>query len=412
MTDPALRRWFAEGLRRQQGAEYPGAVVAWKQVLALDPEQADAWCNLGACFRELKRLDESEAALRRCLEVDPGNLPARCNLGVVALDRGDSVGALALFDEVLSEDPGCASARFHRGSVLANLGRWVEGLAAAQAAAAAAPDLPAAQVNVGWHLLKAGRLDEAETAFDRALDLDPELPSGRWNRAYVRLLQGRWQEAWPDFRARLTVTPGLPNLKRFTQPAWDGGSFKDQTLLLWCEQGFGDTLQFLRFLPEVKPLGGRVAVQVQPALLPLLQGQLPVEILAAEGQPTPPFDLQAPLMDLPRLLDVGPDTLRDAVPYLAAPPGSPSLVQALGGPGLRIGLAWTGNPTHQDQVRRSIPPRAFAPFAELPGVAWFSLQRLARGAERDALPSELRAVDLAPHFTTFRETAAAVAAKR
>ena len=87
MTESPLHRWFAEGLRRQQAAEYPGAVLAWKQVLAVDPEQADAWCNLGGCLRELKRLEEAEAALLRCLEVQPSNLAARCNLGILAMER-------------------------------------------------------------------------------------------------------------------------------------------------------------------------------------------------------------------------------------------------------------------------------------------------------------------------------------
>ncbi len=410
MTESPLHRWFAEGLRRQQAAEYPGAVLAWKQVLAVDPEQADAWCNLGGCLRELKRLEEAEAALLRCLEVQPSNLAARCNLGILAMDRGASAEALEIFDAVLAEDPGCGPARFHRGNVLANLDRWAEGLAAAQAVAEACPDLSAAQVNAGWHLMKAGRLPEAEAAFDRALGLDPDLPAARWNRAYVRLLQGHWREAWADFPARLAIAQGLPNLKRFEEPVWDGGGFQGRTLLLWCEQGFGDTVQFLRFLPEVAALGGRVVVQVQPALLPLLQDQGLPGTIVAEGQPLPPFDLQAPLLDLPRLLAVGPDTLRDAVPYVQPPPAPPALARALDQQGLRIGLAWTGNPAHQDQARRSLSPRAFAPLAHLPGVAWFSLQRLAPRVDPEALPPELKAVDLAPHFATFRETAAAVAA--
>lgn len=410
MTEAALHRWFAEGLRRQHAAEYPGAVLAWKQVLALDPGQADAWCNLGGCLRELRRLDEAEAALQRCLEVQPSNTAARCNLGILAMDRGASAEALAIFDAVLAEDPSCGPARFHRGNVLANLDRWAEGLAAALMAAEEAPQLPAAQVNAGWHLMKAGRLAEAEAAFDRALALDPGLPTGRWNRAYVRLLQGRWREAWPDFPSRLAIAQGLPNRKRFAEPAWDGGAFPGKTLLLWCEQGFGDTLQFLRFLPEVQALGGQVVVQVQPGLHALLQGKLPADGLVAEGHPLPSFDLQAPLMDLPRLLEAGPDTLRDAVPYLQAPDPMPTLAAALDRPGLRIGLAWTGNPAHLDQSRRSLPPRAFAPLAGLPGVTWFSLQRFAQGVAVDPLPPDLRAVDLAPHFATFRETAAAVAA--
>lgn len=408
--DPDLQRWFAEGLRRQQAAQYPGAVLAWKHVLARDPNQADAWCNLGGCLRELKRLEEAESALLRCLELQPSNPAARCNLGILAMDCGASDEALAIFDWVLAEDPAFGPARFHRGNVLANLDRWTEGLAAAQAVAEASPGLPAAQVNAGWHLMKAGRLPEAEAAFDRALALDPELATGRWNRAYARLLQGRWREAWPDFPARLAIAQGLPNLKRFEEPAWDGRGFQGRTLLLWCEQGFGDTVQFLRFLPEVAALGGRLVVQVQPGLLPLLQDQGLSATIVAEGQCLPPFDLQAPLLDLPRLLAVGPDTLRDAVPYLQAPPAPPALAQALGPGGLRIGLAWTGNPAHQDQSRRSLSPRAFAPLAHLPGVAWFSLQRLARGVEPEPLPPELKAVDLAPHFATFRETAAAVAA--
>jgi hypothetical protein len=115
-------------------------------------------------------------------------------------------------------------------------------------------------------------------------------------------------------------------------------------------------------------------------------------------------------MDLPRLLDAGPDTLRDAVPYLQAPDPMPTLATALDRPGLRIGLAWTGNPAHLDQGRRSLPPGDFAPLAALPGVAWFSLQKLAQGVAAEGLPPGLRAVDLAPHFATFRETAAAVSA--
>lgn len=409
MTSQSLDHWFAEGLRQQQVGRYTSAVLAWKRVLALDPLQTDAWCNLGACFRELKRLDDAEAALRRCLELDPGHLAARCNLGIVAMDRGNPAEALTLFDEVLAEDPGFGPARFHRGSVLAELGHWEEGRQAALAVAEEQPDSWPAQVNAGWHLLKAGRLDEAEAAFERALAQDPDLPAARWNRFWVRFLQGRWREAWPDFPARFEVREGLSNRKTFSQPAWGGEPFEGRTLLLWCEQGFGDTIQFLRFLPEVQALGGSVVVQVQPALVSLVASSWNVPVVS-EADPLPAFDLQAPLMDLGRLLAVEPEGLVDRVPYLVPPPLSSDLAVELRGSGLRIGLAWTGNPAHRDQARRSIPTAAFAALAEIPGVTWCSLQRLAPGALSDPLPAALRAVDLSPHFVTFRETAAAVAA--
>lgn len=404
-----FHRWFAEGLRRQGAGDFPGAVMAWRQVLRMDPAQADAWCNLGGCLRELRRLDEAQAALRRALEVQPDNLAAQCNLGVLAMDAGQSAEALEIFESVLKRDPDCYPARFHLGGVLVALERWDEALEAAEEAARRGPDYVAAHANLGWHHMKGARFEAAEGALARALELDPENPSARWNRAYVRLLQGRWRDAWPDFRHRLRLLQGLPNQRHLAQPLWGGETFPGQTLLLWFEQGYGDTVQFVRLLPEVRARGGRVVVQVQGALKPLMP-QLPgADQVVAEGEPLPPFDLQAPLMDLPCILDLAPDTLRDCIPYLALPEGyrPPEVLRAVleGEPRTRIGLAWTGNPTHKDQARRSIPPSCFAPLAALPGVAWFSVQKFMEGTLPEALPSTLKAVDLGPALATFADTA-------
>ena len=382
----------------------------YRRILSREPEHADAWCNLGLVLREMGQEAAAHAACSKALELAPDNPIAHCNLGNVLLGRQDSQGALEHFQQALRLDPGNVPALADLSAVLGRLGRLKEALEADERALRLEPERPELHLNRGYTLMRSGRLTEAETALGRALELQPDLHRASWNLAYVRLLQGRYLEAWPDFGARLRIPEARANLRDYPQPHWQGEPFPGLTLLIWVEQGLGDTLQFARYLPLVKARGGRVLFQVYPELLGLLTPLAGADQLLGRDQPLPAFDLQVPLMDLPALFRSTPEDLPDQVPYLACPgadsflPG-PELSRRLAlGPGKqKVAVAWAGNPGHADDARRSLPPALLGPLGVLPGVQWLSFQ-----LGESALPPLPGLVALGDQLRDFRDTAYAL----
>lgn len=405
-----IHRWLAEGMRQQAANNFSGAAMAYRRVLNQDPDQIDALCNLGGCYREMGRNEEAFRYTERALELDPKNLAALCNKGSLLSDARCYQEALELFHAVLEREPDSFFGRFQLAGTLFRLGRWEEALTLERQVAETTPGNCAAQSNLGFMLMRMGRLDEAEKAIEAALKLDPEFPSARWNMAYVNLLRGSWEEAWPHFGYRLRIQDGLPNQRSFPVPEWEGEPFEGKRLLLWAEQGFGDTIQFLRFLPEVKDLGGEVLLQVQSPLLPLLREVPGVDQLLGEHQELPEFDLHSSLLSLLPKLRLTPARLQETDPIIPFPEdfqptnGIQAAFTAAEG-SIRVGLAWTGNPVHRDQIFRSVDPAAFEALTALSGVTWFNFQKLTPATMTPPLPASLNAVDLPPFLDTFAETA-------
>ena len=230
----------------------------------------------------------------------------------------------------------------------------------------------------------------------------------RYVESHLSLLFGDLPLGWDQFEARLEL-PGRPHPQRdFPQPRWQGAPFPGQTLLVTWEQGFGDTLMFVRYLTRVKALGGRVLLSAQGPLADLAATCPGVDGVVPFGDPLPPFDLHVPLLSLPALFRTTLATIPAAIPYLDVPDRVPNraALAALLAPSqgrTRVGLVWAGNPTHPRDRKRSLPPEALAPLAALPGVAWHSFQ-----LEPGTAPPLPGLVALGPLLSTFSDTAYAL----
>nr|WP_320132810.1 tetratricopeptide repeat-containing glycosyltransferase family protein [uncultured Holophaga sp.] len=402
----ALLRGMGEALGHHRRGALSSAILAYRRVLSQFPGQCDALANLGAIYKDMGRLEEAEPLLLQALGNQPGHPGALCNLGGIRLSQGRCGEARELLERSLALEPGDPVTHSNLGALELREGHLGAALRHDEAALALAPERAELHQNHGFTLMRAGRLSLAEEALGRALECDPESPGAHWNLAYVRLLQGRYLEAWPDFAWRLLVPGAEANLRDFAQPRWRGEPFAGRTLLVWSEQGFGDTLQFVRYLPQVKALGGRVALLTYPNLKRLLSHCPGLDELVIEGGPLPEFDLQIPLLELPALFASTLETLPRGVPYLQPPPLSPELdtLLTLGGSRKRIGLVWSGNPGHQDDARRSLDPTLLAPLMALPDAAWYSLQ--VGGAPA---PESFGLIPLSSRFRDFADTAAAIA---
>ena len=194
--------------------------------------------------------------------------------------------------------------------------------------------------------------------------------------ALARLTLGDYQGGFAEYEWRWK-TKRFAGSPAYHEPLWDGSGLDGKTILLHAEQGLGDTVQFLRFVLLVKDRGGRVIVACQKPLLPLFAACPWIDQLVAQGETLPAFDVQAPLLSLPRIFGTTLATLPSQVPYLSADPG---LVQRwqkelAAYPGFRVGIAWQGNPNNPADRQRSFPLDCLAPLAKLPGVRLFSLQK-------------------------------------
>lgn len=229
-----------------------------------------------------------------------------------------------------------------------------------------------------------------------------------YERSLLRLRFGELPEAWTDFEKRLQIPGRILKSGAFGRPKWGGEDFAGQTLLVHAEQGLGDTLMFLRYLPRVKALGGTVRLAVQPPLLSLAATAGGADEILPTGDPLPPFDLWITLMSLPGIFRTALPDIPADIPYLDVPSEVPqraplSATLALSEELTRVGLVWAGNPLHPRDADRSLDATLLEPLSGLPGVAWYGFQLQAR--PHPPLPGF---TSLAPLLCSFADTAYAL----
>jgi tetratricopeptide (TPR) repeat protein len=396
------------GVAALQLDRYDLAANYIRSALGYQPRFAEAHYNLGIALQKQGKLDEAAASYQQSVRLKPDYVEAHYNLGLTLQEAGRLDEAMASWREALRLKPDYAEALNNLGFALKEQGRAEEAVVCLQEALRINPDCAEAHNNLGLAFIMQGKFKEAEAPFQEALRIQPDYYSAHWNRALLWLLQGDFKRGWDEheWRWRDPKTPPRP----FVQALWQGEALSGRTILLHAEQGLGDTLQFVRYVPQVKARGGIVLVEVQPALVRLLSRCPEIDRVIAQGEPLPPFDVHAPLFSLPRILETTSlERIPAAVPYLEADPGLVEFwrqrLESL--PGMRVGIAWQGSPTYRGDRWRSVPLRHFAALAEVRGVSLISLQK-GPGSEQLAQMPGL-AVELADLDVTsgaFMDTAA------
>jgi Flp pilus assembly protein TadD len=403
----AFTQWFAEALGLHQQGNLSGASLAWRRLLSRHPENQDAWINYGSVLRQLGRQEEALEALRRAEEAGDERVSLLLLRAGLLHDQGRIEEALQQQLHAVALAPDNLEARVGLGQLHHRLGQSREALAADDAALALSPDHPGVLVNRSASLLRLQRTQEAIADCRRSLALDPDNPLGHLNLGIALLLDGQLEEGFKEYEWRWRVSEVSSFDPGYAEPRWDGAPFPGKTLLLWCEQGLGDTLMALRAVPVVKAMGGRVILAVQSSLVGMAMSAGADEVVSEES-PKPSFDLHAPLMSLFHLL--GPDPTGMApVPYLCAPESDPpqALVERFKGlVGRKVGLVWSGNPVHRDNAYRRLDPQLLAPFGTLSGITWVSLQRWEGGPPTERPPFEM--VDVGDLLHRFEDTAYAL----
>jgi len=389
------------------------ALACYDAGLRIRPDYAEAHYNRGNVLKDRRQFDDALASYEAALRSNPDYAEAQSNRGAVLKELGRIDEALAAYDAVLPINPDDAEVHYNRGNVLHDLGRLDEALAAYDRALRLAPDYLETHVNRGNTLNASGRFDEALTAYEAALHIRPDLALAHYDAGLVHLRSGRFAEGWRGYEYRWQAEGVQAGERRHEDyPLWQWESANGRTLLLWSEQGLGDTIQFVRYVPTLVKLGWRVVLEVPSSLTRLFAGITGATVVAI-GDALPPFDFQCALLSLPLMFATTLETIPAPLPCLR--PGQDAVAKWSGRlprDGLRVGIVWQGNPRHRNDRNRSFRPERFAELGALPGVHLISLQKEAGADQLAPLSPEAGIHTLGPDYADgdFLDTAAVIMA--
>jgi tetratricopeptide (TPR) repeat protein len=401
------------GVLAYETGSYEFAVEHISRAIASRGTQAAFHASLGLVYQAQRNLVAAIACFRRALELQPDHAETHNNLGTALHDQEQLDEAAAEYRRAIAQKPQLAAAHNNLGNVLQSQRKHAEAVESYQLALELNPAHAQANSNLANALRNLGRYDEALISYARALELNPEYATAHCSRAMLRLMLGDFENGWPEYEWRWKTRQALK--RKFSAPRWDGDPLGTKTILLYDEQGFGDTFQFVRFASLVKEKNpaATVILECQPPLVGALAGCRGIDGIIPRGDPLPLIDFQAPLLTLPAIFGTSLRTIPAGIPYLSANPTLVAVWRERLRPltGLRIGINWHGRPGNQGFSRRNMPLQSFVPLAEVPGVHLVSLQ-IGEGREQlsAAIDHGLRIVDLGEGFDTehgpFMDTAA------
>ena len=382
------------------------AVNICRKILAQFPRDARIHYVLGFALAQTGKLEEAVASYREALRLNPDFFEVRVNLGVLLGGAGRHDEAIAEFSEAVRIRPEAAVVHVNLSNAFRN--HWLidQAIASAERALALNPSLAEAHLSLGAALACKGRFDRAIAVYRDAIRIRPEFAAAHLNLALALLVTGNLQQGLPEYEWRQRCAAVLPP-RRFGQPAWNGENLNGKTILLYAEQGLGDTIHFIRYAPMVARMGGKVLLECPPALVRLLNNFPGVERIVPTGQAPGEFDLHCALPSLSLMFKTTLDSIPAAIPYLLPEPNAVETWRARidrSGKQLQVGLAWAGSAENLNDRNRSIPLAKFAPLALGDRVRFHSLQ-----ITPPPVNAGIAVTDWSGHLKDFADTAALIA---
>jgi tetratricopeptide (TPR) repeat protein len=455
------------GAMLQRAGRIDGAIAALRRAVEIEPSFAEAWCNLGNVLRLKGNVAKAIAAYRKALELRPGFAAAERFLkeaesaspmrnaqaptsqtfndrGIALAYEGRVEEAVSAFREAAAMNPKSADAQNNLGNALVDIDQADEAMRCFQTALRLKPDFPASRNGLGMAMIHAGKIEEGITelrrilavnpnfveamnnlanalmkkremeqclkVLDRAIELRPDFPGAHYNRAHALLLLGDFAGGWQEYEWRRKAQKRYLFMKQdFAQPQWRGEPLEGKTIFLHAEQGLGDTLQFLRFIPLVAGRGGKIILGCQTDILCMLNRIDGIDRTVTTDQKIPKFDVHCPLVSLPLALGTRLESIPANMPYLHPEKQRVHMWgDRLGEKNcrLRVGLAWAGNPFFRGDRTRSMHISQLGALSQAHGVEFFSLQKGAAAGQATAPAPGLSLIDLGPELKDFADTAA------
>jgi len=382
-----------------------------KKALTAVPTFAQAYNTLAYCRQQLGHLRDAAVLYQKAVELKPDYAEAYNHLGVLLTDQSNYIEAVDAFQKAIAIDPQYTELYNNMAIAKKGLCAFDEAIENYRKVTEMDPSFYEAFNNLGNSLRDQGKPAEAIENYTRAIEINPNYSDAYWNRSLAMLLNGDLAEGFRQYQWRREPSLGILTYPhKYDKPRWDGRPINGKTLLIHYEQGFGDNIQFIRYLPKLKEIGATVLFEARKPMLDLLKDFPGIDRLIEanpHGSVTEDFDFYAALMDLPAIFQTTLETIPAEVPYLFADKDkSEKLKSKIDTDDYKVGIVWSGKPTHGDDANRSCKLNNFAPLTKIDGVKLFSLQK--GDAEKQIFQFSIEIENLASHLESFADTAAAI----
>lgn len=399
--------FYLLALIADQQEKYPEAIQYYQRVIQLQPDNHTAYNDLGNALQRSKNILQAIPCYQKAIALQPNNAQAYSNLGVAYQDLGRYEEAQTAYHQGIQADPTYPHTYYNLGKSLQSEDRLEEAIFAYQRCIQIDPTYAMAYNNMGLAFYDLGQVESSLKAYEKALELDPHYANGHQNYSLALLLAGDYLRGWTEYEWRWRAKgPDNRPPRPFTQPIWDGQELNGKTILIHSEQGFGDTIQFVRYASLAAAKGGRVIVECQGPLVSLVRTVPGVTAVIPRGADLPDFDTHAATLSLPSILKTTVETIPNQIPYLRADAVALPLPLPKKPVRLKVGIAWAGSPGNRNDHRRSCPLHHWLPLFNLPDVEFYNLYKGPRLREMHTLFHEGKVQNLSERMRTFADTAA------
>jgi tetratricopeptide (TPR) repeat protein len=396
------------GLVFQAIGQVERALSCFRQSSLIDPNSLESFINMGNLFRAQGLLDEAMECFKKALRLNPHNIELYNNIGNILYAKGLLDEAAAYFKEALRLAPVSCGPYNNLGILLSEKMQFDEAISYFYRAISLNPYFTEAYINLGNTLRAKGSLDEAIECLERASQFTPDAAYVNYNLSLALLAAGDFKRGWQKYEWRRNIADLSYLQTGFAQPLWNGFDLQGSTILLLGEQGFGDTLQFVRYIPLVAERGARVILTCHKELISLLQRMEGLHRVIPYGEQLPDFDTYCNLLSLPFIFGTTIESIPSKVPYISADSLSVQKWRDKIGrhdSRFRIGLVWSGNPRYRRDQQRSLPLKSFSTLAHFENIIFYSLQKGDAAGDAKNAAADLRLVDLTGDIYDFLDTA-------
>ena len=402
---------FQEAVRLHGAGRLREAEGLYRQILQRDPNNAEAMHHLGLVGHQVGQHAAALEMMRRSIAIKPNVSFFHKNLGAVLQAMAQFKEAAEAYERAIKLEPNDATGHHALGVVLEKLHEYERAKEAYGRAIQLDTRHAPSYFNLGVITEYHGEYEASLRMLEKAIELKPDYALARTSRATALLRLGRFENGWREYEWRWRLPQFKSDLPDPARPVWNGEALQGRTILLRCEQGLGDTIQFVRYATLVKERGAeKVILLAQAPVANLMKHAAGVDEVVAHGEPTPAYDVQVPLLSLPRIFDTKMTTIPAPVPYVTAEAERVAAWRDKLAPdaGMKVGLVWSSNPGHPLARFRTTTLSTFAPLAAVERVSFYSLQKGEPSIQAAAPPSGMKLVDRTAELADFADTAALI----